>query len=172
MKDNRGRKKGVVRPGFFQGIPTYPMQLLIEMKNSGMSWREIGTKLGVSGALAWKVTKGICKSNKIETALGLAEPIVEVPKAMAKKHYPNPQDKDRNRVALEFENKQDQQEMIDILAMYGKTRKEQSAYLKKLLAGLFPDRAALYDAMLAELDTSTSDILNGVLDRWLEYQEL
>jgi hypothetical protein len=113
------------------------MQLLTEMKNSGMSWEEVGKKLGVSGMLAWKVCKGICKSNRINAALGLAEPIVEVPKAQAKKHYPNPRDKGRHRRAGEFTE----------------------------------ERATLYDAMLADLGTSTTDILNGVLDRWIEFRE-
>ena len=109
------------------------MQLLAEMKNNGMSWQEVGKELGVSGTLAWKVCKGVCQSNKIDAALGLAEAEVIVPIAMAKKNYPNPKDKNRFRVALEFDTKEEQQEAIKLLSLLGSTRKEQSRMATKII---------------------------------------
>lgn len=91
-----------VDKSFFEHSPSYTMFLLVEMKNSGMSWRQIGDRLGVSSMLVWKVAKGRCKSNAIDAALGIEEKLIEVPETQAKKNYPNPRDRGRHRRAAEF----------------------------------------------------------------------
>lgn len=52
--------------------PSDTMKALAAKKNKGMTWQEIADELGdgITAAMVWKVTKGLCESSKIDRALG------------------------------------------------------------------------------------------------------
>ena len=67
----------------FRHEPDETMLMLASMKNDNRSWRMIADSLSddqssVSPALVRKVTLGLCKSRKVETALGLIDATVEI----------------------------------------------------------------------------------------------
>jgi len=69
------------------------MALLISMKNDNQSWQMIADKIStkhttISAPLVRKVALGLCKSPKIEAALGLREETATVPLGMVRKNKP------------------------------------------------------------------------------------
>lgn len=120
---------------------SFDIELIIEfqkLRNNGETYEGIGEKIGVSGALVWKVIKGRCTSHKARQYFGLPPKQVSiVPCSCGKVHklktHPNPKDRGRHRRCAEFTK----------------------------------ERAELFDKMLALFGMSLTEWMNKELDIWL-----
>ena len=52
-------------------------QVVLQKLAETLTWDAIGRGLGVSGALAWKVAHGQCRSRKVRAALGIRKESVD-----------------------------------------------------------------------------------------------
>ena len=111
--------------------------ILVILRRQGKTYEQIAERIGVSGALIWKVMKGLCTSRKARAYFGLPPKTVEVePCRCGEVHmfsHPNPRDKGRHRRAGEFTG----------------------------------ERVKLYDSELKKRGLTTTFILNHVLDEFL-----
>ena len=133
---------------FYQGkitnMDTELTTKIRKLRDKGQTLAEIANKCHVSPALIWKIERGKCTSNKVRIHFGLPPKTVEAEPCM---------------LCGEVHT---QKTCVH-------TRPKEKRHRR---AGEFTgERVALYDAMLADLNTSTTEILNGVLDRWIEYHE-
>ena len=83
------RPRTLVEIGDLVREPDETMLTLISMKNDGRSWQMIADSISteytkVSDALVRKVALGLCKSPKIEMALGLRDEVVTVAMPIAR----------------------------------------------------------------------------------------
>ena len=96
-----------------------------DLRENGETYEGIAGKIGVSGALIWKVSKGMCTSHKARAYFGLPPKLVEVTpcaicgeihlqKTCAKKRYTRP----RYRLALEFASESERDECARLMALY------------------------------------------------------
>lgn len=111
-----------------------------------MTWQEIGDMIGISKALAWNVAHGKSDSVQARHYFGLPPKLVEVtPCAVCGE--------------------------VHVQKTCARGRNTRPRYRR---AGDFAtqERVVLYDAMLAELGTSTTEILNRLLDKWIEFRKL
>jgi len=89
------RPRVTIEPDDLKREPDEVMLLLISKKNDNQTWDMIAEELTnassrytqVSPALVRKVALGICKSPKIEAALGLREEMATVPISRVKRKY-------------------------------------------------------------------------------------
>ena len=73
------------------------MSKLAAIKNGGRTWQQIADDLGdgISPAMVWKVARGLCKSRKVEIALGVSR----VKEYDSKTHHPrrNPRPRENGK---------------------------------------------------------------------------
>ncbi len=118
-----------------------PIQNAIKtLRARNLSYGKIGKMIGISGAHVWNVEHGKCDSVKARHYFGLPPKEVKTIPCIVcgdvhKQNHPNPKDKNRFRVALEFETQEDQQRAIEIINNApGLNRKSKSRYVMQALA--------------------------------------
>jgi hypothetical protein len=124
------------------GMGTY-MELQNKMnalRAQKMTWEEIGDLIGISAAFAWRVAHGKSDSHKARAYFGLPPKLVEVVpcsqcgEVHTKKTCTAGHTRPRYRLALEFDNQDDQRECAELMALYlAPSRLGQSQYILNVL---------------------------------------
>lgn len=110
-----------------------------DYRSQGETYSGIAAAAGVSPALIWKIARGICSSNKVRAYFSLAlKPVEVVPcrgcgEVHTTKTCPNPKDKGRYRLALEFDTAEEWRIARNLIGWLGNNRKEQSKALIMLI---------------------------------------
>ena len=104
-----------------------------DLRENGETYEGIAGKIGVSGALIWKVSKGMCTSHKARAYFGLPPKLVGVVpcsqcgEVHTKKTCTAGYTRPRYRLALEFASKSERDECARLMALYlAPDRAEQS----------------------------------------------
>ena len=122
--------------------PDNELQYHIEqLRFKKLTYDQIGKKIGISGALVWKVMKGKCTSHKARHYFGLPPKLVEIApcavcgevhlqKTCAARRDTRP----RYRLALEFASESERDECARLMALYlAPDRAEQSRHILDIL---------------------------------------